>query len=175
MLEVSLAQSQVDAASQLRRLYLPGWQRADAVLQALAEHFPSNTDPVCVIPKTVTLNRLYATNVLAILAMADHVVEVLSAEPDPPGIDVVEKIARLHGLGRARDKSRRFLSFASKYCHFFVDAGRFPILDDFAGRGVRYHLGPRGRSRMRGTAEDYPNYLADINRLRAVGGLACCQ
>ena len=171
-LDHPLCQTQIDAANALHAR-LPGWQTADAVLAALGHHFPSNADLVYVIPKAVTLNSLYATSVLAIQAMARHVAEVLEKAGDQVGIEVVEEIAWLHGLGPEKDKSRRFLSFASKYCHFFVDPQRFPILDELAGRALSHHLGRKNRSPMSGTAEDYPNYVADIDRLRKAGGLTC--
>ena len=171
-LDHPLCQTQIDAANALHAR-LPGWQTADAVLAALGHHFPSNADLVHVIPKAVTLNSLYATSVLAIQAMARHVAEVLEKAGDQVGIEVVEEIAWLHGLGLEKNKSRRFLSFASKYCHFFVDARRFPILDDFAGRALSYHLGRGSRTPMRQKPEDYPNYVADVDRLHAAAGLNC--
>jgi hypothetical protein len=171
-LDYPLCQTQIDAANALHAA-LVGWQRADEVLASLARYFPSNTSEAHVLPKAIVLNSLYVTSVLAIQAMAKHVAEVLAEAGDQPVVEVVEKIAWLRGLGKDRDKNRRFLSFASKYCHFFVDPGRFPILDDFAGRALSYHLGRRNRSPMRGTADDYPSYMADIDRLRAAGGLAC--
>jgi hypothetical protein len=170
-LDHPLCQAQIDAANALHAA-LVGWQRADEVLASLARHFPSNTSEAHVLPKAIVLNSLYTTSVLAIQAMAKHVAEVMAEAGDQPGVEVVEEIAWLHDLGEHK-KSRRFLSFASKYCHFLVDAGSFPILDDFAGRALSYHLGRRNRSPMRGTAEDYPNYVADINRLCAAGRLAC--
>jgi len=126
-----------------------------------------------VLPNAIVLNSLYATNVLAIQAMAEHIIDVLRAESDTPSIDVVQKIARLRGLGPARDKSRRFLSFASKYCHFFIDCERFPILDEFAGRALTYHLGRCGRSHYRRSPFNYETYVADVDRLRTAAHLEC--
>jgi len=166
-----LCQAQVDAANALHAR-LTGWQRADAVLAALAQHFPSNTSESDVLPKAIVLNSLYATRVLAIQAMAKHVAEVLTDAGDQPGVEVVEEIAWLRGLGKDRDKSRRFLSFASKYCHFFVDQNRFAIVDDFAASAVRLHLGQHAHT-YANKPSDYPEYLAAIDRLRTAAGLSC--
>ncbi len=141
------------------------------MLAALARHFPSNTCVAHVLPKAIVLNSLYATSVLAIQAMAKHVAEVLAEVGDQPGVDVVEKIAWLHDLGEHK-KSRRFLSFASKYCHFFVSQCRFAILDDFAAAAIRLHLGPHAHT-YANKPSDYPEYLAAIDRLRVAAGLSC--
>jgi len=169
-LDCPLCQAQIDAANALHAA-LVGWQRADEVLASLARHFPSNTSESDVLPKAIVLNSLYATSVLAIQAMAKHVAEVLAEAGDQPGIEVVEKIAWLHNLGE-HAKSRRFLSFASKYCHFFVDEDRFAILDDFAATAIRLHLGQHAHVYAH-KPSDYHEYLAAVDRLRSVAGLAC--
>ena len=75
--------------------------------------------------KASVLNQLYATNVFAIFDMAGHICEVIGAYQGPAGPPLVEKIA----LMRFGDKERRFVSFASKYAHFFIDPSTFPIVD----------------------------------------------
>jgi hypothetical protein len=170
VLAVPLTEEQMAAASELHQRYLVGWQRYDQVLHALGDHFASNTDLECVLPKAITLNQLYATRILAITRMAVHIVDVLGNEPDPPGLEAVEKIAWLPEAG---PKGMRFRSFASKYCHFFVDQTRFPILDEFAGDALTYHLGRRGRSHYRASPFSYLTYVADVNRLRDWAGLSC--
>jgi hypothetical protein len=169
-LAVPLSHAQVEAANQLYQRYLVGWQRYDRVLYALREHFPSNKDLECVLPKAVTLNQLYGTHVLAITGMAGHIVEVLGHEPDPPDLGVVEKIAWLPEAGA---NGMRFRSFASKYCHFFINADRFPILDELAGQALDYHLGPRKRTHILKGPFSYLTYVSDIDRVRAAGHLEC--
>jgi hypothetical protein len=163
-LEVPLRREQVTAASELYQRYLPDWQRCNRILRALGEHFPSNTDLEHVLPKAITLNQLYATNVRAIIRVAGHVVEVLEQESGPPGLAVVEKISV---LSKAGPGGRHCRGFASRYCHLFVAADRFPIMDDFAGDALDYHLTPRGRSHYRRRPFTYLTYAADVNRLRA--------
>jgi hypothetical protein len=160
----------VEAANQLYQRYLVGWQRYDRVLYTLREHFPSNTDLECVLPKAVTLNQLYATRVLAITRMAGHIVDVLDQEPDLPDLNAVEKIAWLPAAGV---NGMHFRSFASKYCHFFISADRFPILDDFAGDALTYHLGRRGRSHSRREPFSYLTFVADVDRVRMAAGHDC--
>jgi hypothetical protein len=65
-LAVPLAPQQVTAASELYQRHLTGWQQYDRILHALHNHFPSSIDVEHVLPKAVTLNQLYATNILAI-------------------------------------------------------------------------------------------------------------
>ena len=60
-------------------------------------------------------------------------------------------------------------SFASKFCHFFVDAHRFPILDAAARDALRLHLGP-GAAREADTG--YAGFCAVLARLQATYGLA---
>jgi hypothetical protein len=163
-LAVPLTPEQVTAANELHDRYLTGWQLYDQILHTLADHFPSNTDLKCVLPKAVTLNHLYATNILAIARVADYIVEVLSQEPGLPGVSAVERISC---LSKAGPTARHCRSFASKYCHFFVDPDRFPVMDDFAGGALDYHLGPRGRSHYRQGPFTYLTYVADVDRIRA--------
>jgi hypothetical protein len=97
-------------------------------------------------------------------------VDVLSQEPGLPDIEVVERIAWMPDAGT---NGIHFRSFASKYCHFFISADRFPILDDFAGDALTYHLGRRGRSHYRRQPFSYLTYVADVDRVRAAAGLNC--
>lgn len=163
-LEVPLTREQVTAANELYQRHLPDWQRCDGILHALRDHFPSNTDLECVLPKAVTLNQLYATRVFAIARMADHIVRVLSQEAASGDISLVERIAWLPDVGPS---GTHFRSFASKYCHFFVCPDRFPIFDTFAGDALDYHLGPHGRAHCRQGPFSYLTYVADIDCLRA--------
>jgi hypothetical protein len=77
------------------------------------------------------------------MRMAEHVREVLSRfELPTAGPELVEELAELPGPG-SKGKLRHFHSFASKFAHFFIGAERFPILDGYAERMVRLHLGRR--------------------------------
>ena len=158
-LVVPLTARQVEAAGRLHE-ELVGWRLSDDVLADLREHFPSNDDVRHVLPKAVTLNSLYATTVYAIRQMAQHVVDVHSAGDWGSPAELANRIACL----RIRCKERRFLSFASKYCHFFVDQARFPIWDTFAREALMLHLG-------KVKVEGYQAYTDALSRLcQSAGG-----
>jgi len=165
-LEVPLTQAQVEAANQLHER-MAGWRLFDGVLSSLAEHFPSNCDLAQVLPKAITLNSLYATRIMAIQQMAHHVVSTFQGGCDESSPDLVEKLAALSDLGPAK-KTKRFVSFASKYCHFFVNPCRFAIRDTYAFNALSFHI---GKKRLR--VHRYEDYLNAVDSLRAGASLSC--
>lgn len=159
MLAIPLAETQVRAAGQLRSM-LTGWKASEQTLDWLATEFPSNTEQQTVLLKARILNVLYFTNVFAIRAMSQHIVEVFSEEYETDDdCLLVETIAYLEASGR------RHKSFASKYCHFFVDKDRFPLFDNYVPRVVQMHLG-KGNYRWKTTDPTYRNYYEDLKTLR---------
>src|SRR5438876_2610070 len=162
-----LTQAQVDAACRLHAQHLPGWQRSDSALNRLNELTPRFSPEVCLL-KSATINAVYGTQVLAIMQMAAHVTNVLQqADLDRAGTELVEMIADLR-LSRGK-KRRRRTSFASKFCHFFVDPERFPIYDDAAKQALKLHL---GRKRAHDDAHPYVAFCENFARLRTVAGFA---
>lgn len=159
-LAIPLRQTQVTAAGTIHD-ELHGWKAADRVLRYLTETVPGHTDPDQILLKAAVLNELYKTQVFALHAMARHIANVFSSEPrlgDECGL--VERIAHLEASGKKHD------SFASKYCHFFIDTQRFPLYDKYARGTVRMHLG-RGNYRCTTTRQTYRNFYADTATLRA--------
>jgi hypothetical protein len=165
-LRVPLTQTQVDAADRLQA-GLPGWKLYEGILRDLSDRFPSNCDLAHVLPKAITLNKLYATGILAIQQMAGHIVAVSTSASDHSSPGFADRIALLTDLGPKR-KTMNCLSFASKYCHFFVDASRFAILDTFAKDALMLHLG-KGAVK----ASSYVAYLETVDRLIAAASLTC--
>ena len=55
------------------------------------------------------------------------------------GPDLVQKIATIPA--RKGEVQRKFISFAAKFCHFFVSADIYPIYDDAAREVLKLHLG----------------------------------
>ena len=163
-LRVPLTQEQVDAADQLQSK-LKGWKLYEGILRDLADRFPSNCDLAHVLPKAITLNALYATGILAIQQMARHITNVAESSSDYSRPEFADEIARLTNLGPQR-KTRNCLSFASKYCHFFVDSQRFAILDAYAANALVVHLGKDAVRLGR-----YADYLNAVDRLIAAAGL----
>jgi hypothetical protein len=166
-----LTQAQIDAAERLYA-HMPRWQSANSVLRSLTERLSSNIDIAHVTAKVATINSLYGTNVYAIQDVAEHIVEVMSGHAGLPPVELVEQIASVKGLGPAK-RDFRFLSFASKYCHFFVDSDQFAIFDNAALEALRFHL---GRGSVKASADGsvtYPDYLEALERLRQANQLCC--
>ncbi len=163
-LVMPIYQTQIDAAGRLRE-NLKQWQLSDAALIALHEKFPGFDPEVCLL-KSVAVNAIYGTNVLAIVRMARHVEEVLGQhDVAQVGLELVTEIADgLEGEGR---QSRKHTSFASKFCHFFVDAERFPIYDNAACQALTLHLGKRIKP------HDYEAFCSCITQLKNLVGNVC--
>ncbi len=134
MLEVGLTHEQINAACCLHK-QLALWCAAEAALDRLRGVFPGFDIQSCLV-KTAALNSLYGTNVFAVTRMAAHVEGLMCV----PG-RVVQDVSLVEAIARPRGMNRCFLSFASKFCHFFLDKGRFPIYDSAARWALRLHLG----------------------------------
>ena len=168
VLHVPLIPQQIDAAS---RLYgrLAQWKTADVALQRLHERLPGFSAEECLL-KCVALNSLYGTNVLAITRMARHVQGVLAnRDAHQAGAALVSSLAALPS--KTDERPRQCISFAAKFCHFFVDAETYPIYDEAARVVLRLHLG-RGSFRQNGRA-DYGAFCEQFFALRAEAGLTC--
>lgn len=136
-LEHPLLQNQIDAAVKIRER-LQGRKSSYKALKALSNKFPGFGPEDCLL-KSVAVNSIYGTNVLAIVRVADHVKQVFSkhdlSKVDPA--ELVKELANSEGEGK---RPRIHTSFASKFCHFFVSADRFPIYDDAACKALRLHF-----------------------------------
>ncbi len=153
---VELPLEHVEAANEAFRLHLKGWQLCEGTLALLRQRCPGHA-PEDVLGKATVVNALYGTNVFAIIPAARHLSEVLSkADLDRCGIELVDEMAAVKLL------KRRFVSFASKYAHFFIDGDRFPIYDSFAVKMVSLHLGLEG---VVGDGAGYRGFCAGFNRL----------
>jgi uncharacterized protein YifE (UPF0438 family) len=56
------------------------------------------------------------------------------------GAELVESLAT---ITQTNGKVRRHHSFASKFAHFLINEDRFPIMDKYANRMVKRHIGPK--------------------------------
>ncbi|MGH2799905.1 MAG: hypothetical protein ACRDM0_20070, partial [Thermoleophilaceae bacterium] len=117
----------------------------------------------------VAVNALYGTRVLALQRAAAHVQMVLEsadlATSDPA---LVESLAEVPTTPDGRP--RRYVSFASKFAHFFVSSERFPIYDSYADRMLLFHLGP---SAERNHARPYEAFVRNIDTLRNECAIDC--
>lgn len=162
-----LAEEQVRAAQSLHGRLTP-WQETDTALQELARRFPDFDAPSTLL-KVTAINALYGTNVYAVYRMAKHVEQVVAeAWPAFAPWALVERIATLPADDGKRP--RRFMSFASKFAHFFLDAELFPIKDSFAEKMLHFHLGPRNT--VGDQQHPYRAYIANYQRLKELAGLA---
>lgn len=165
-LAVPLTQKQVEAACRLHER-LDQWRLSDAVLARLRKELPGFDTESCLL-KAIVLNTLYSTQVFAIVRMALHLETILSRRStETAGPELVEEISLLPTEGNK--KLRRFVSFAAKFCHFFIDEERFPIYDDAARKVVELHLG--AGEYQRNKARPYLAFYNNLARLRAVAGL----
>lgn len=76
------------------------------------------------------------------------------------GGELVEEIAQLPP-GPEGQKARRNHSFASKFAHFFIDSERFPVMDGYAIRMVKFHLGSENYTE----SQEHP-YCAFVQNLQ---------
>ncbi len=168
-LAAPLSSLQIQAASRLHRR-LKRWIATDTALAALSEHFP-DFGLKAVLLKVPTVNQFYGTNLRAVLRMADHIVKIM-AETDPAtaGPELVERLAMLPTASE-EEKQRTFLSFASKFAHFFIDAERFPIYDSYAVKMVEYHLGLSSTTWEK--SHPYQTFVTHLNNLKLLAALSC--
>jgi hypothetical protein len=163
-LETSLLSKQIEAANKLRDC-LEGWKLSDKALIALSEKFPGFESHVCLL-KCVAINAIYGTNVLAIVKMRKHVEDVLGkCDLSKVGPELVDEIAK--APEDEDGKSRRRTSFASKFCHFFVSAERYPIYDDAACNALKLHFGKRVKP------HEYGSFCECIEKLKGSVRTGC--
>ena len=163
-LAVPLSVEQIAAANRLHSR-LKQWTLSDRALARLAETVPGFDVEACLL-KTVAVNALYGTQVFAVVRMARHVEQVL-ASTDITTADegLVEDIAALPVASRQKTV-RRHHSFAAKFCHFFVDTERFPIMDRYASDTLKYHLGET--QYVEDEEHPYHAYITNLRRLAEI-------
>jgi len=167
-LAMPLTQAQVDCACRVHET-LAQWRLAEAALERLAHSVPGFSAEASLL-KTVAVNSIYGTQLLATVRMAKHIENLLSnSHTDTLGLEIVERIACLPAL--AGGKPRMSVSFASKFCHFFVNAEKFPIYDDAARDALRLHLGAEGY--VVNKATPYLAFCVNFEKLRTLAKLEC--
>lgn len=162
---VPLRGSQVAAAGALQAS-LAQWNTTDDALGLLRQALPG-FGPTETLLKVVAVNALYGTNVLALIRAAKHVEQVLgSADFAQAGPELVESLAEIPTTSHARP--RRYVSFASKFAHFFCNPERFPIFDSYAERMVLLHLGSIA---IRNPSRPYEAFTTNLETLKRQYGL----
>jgi hypothetical protein len=166
-LAVPLTDEQVNCACQVHD-QLSQWRLSESALAQLALKFPAFSSESCLL-KTVAVNSIYGTNLLAAFRMAQHIEAVLANPLLVVDIALVEKIAKLPA--HSEKKERMSVSFASKFCHFFVDAETFPIYDESARDAMALHGGEG--CRVVDKSNPYATFCENFNRLRSEAELKC--
>jgi hypothetical protein len=158
LLKLPLSQSQITVAGQIHR-QLPAWNAADEALTLLAKQVPGFSLPETML-KVAAVNQLYGTNLLAVTRMARFISTELDRASLEPGPILVEHIACIPpGDGQ---RAWRHFSFASKFCHFFIDPESCPIFDSYADDMLRLHL---GRNRERDPKHPYLSFVKNSQAL----------
>ncbi|MBI3977802.1 MAG: hypothetical protein HY331_06415 [Chloroflexi bacterium] len=167
-LAVPLAAEQVGAATALCRR-MPHWEDADRALTLLGSSIPG-FDFQATLLKTAVVNQLLNTNVFAVVRMAEHIANLMAGTNQRDvSVDLVEKIADLPATP-GQKRGRMFISFASKFAHFFVSRERFPIYDYYADETVGHHLGRR--LLVANARSPYQAFVANVERLQNLAGLS---
>lgn len=157
-----LSSKALEAAQRLFEEHLPQWRASDAALLMLKEALPGFCIEVN-LTKIASVNTLYGTNLRATHRMAVHIADVirrLGTETEP--VMLVNSIASMRPLPGEAIRTHR--SFASKFCSFFIDDERFPILDGAACDAIKLHL---GAARCKGIQTSYEAFLSALTELRA--------
>lgn len=100
---------------------------ADRAMTNLLERFPKNNALEAVLLKVVTLNSLYATGILGVYEVAEHIFQLdIDQRLEGGDLSLVEEIA----VVQFTNAQRRNYSFATKYCSWHNSA-HFPIYDSY--------------------------------------------
>jgi hypothetical protein len=155
--ERTITQEMVAAATRLYRGdFFPGWRVSNAALEKLSEDLRDDWRQESCLLRAVVVNDLYGTNVYAIVPMAKHISRIMSKNP-------ARDVSLVGQIAKHADTSKTHISFASKFCHFFVSEKHFPIFDDRACKGLRHFLGDKYRFTK---DKPYEVFVANMERAR---------
>ena len=102
-------------------------EKSENAIRMLCEKFPNNQNFEGVLLKSIVINVLYSTQILAIKAVAEQIVALdIDADIQRGMPDVVDRIARVTINGKQRNN----YSFATKYCNFH-NTDAYPIYDSY--------------------------------------------
>jgi hypothetical protein len=141
----------ITAANALRKR-MTNWTASDNAIHFLSENC-ENT-----LIRVTVLNALYGTNVYAIFDVAKHIDENAAGVVAPQTTE--GRISLVNRLACTPNKKR--VSFASKYCHFFIDS-RIHIKDTAACLCLKALLPLNQR---RDIDSDYGSYVSALSALQ---------
>lgn len=115
-------------------------KKPDVVLDLLSERFPGN-DIESTLIKAVAINSLYGTNVFAIYNAAEHIAgELKNPKINYKDDKFINRLATIEVEQKGETVEKHFISFASKYAHFFINSQEFPMYDSYARRIIEAHI-----------------------------------
>jgi hypothetical protein len=114
--------------------------------------------------KVSALKDFYSTNIFDTHSVAKHIIEVDVSERVLAGdVSIVNELACVNIGG----KSRRFYSFASKYCNHHNPAA-FPIYDNYVDRMLRHFRRTDNFAPFRrGELKDYVRFVEIVKLFRS--------
>lgn len=124
-------QKNIDTALELYNK-LQNWRLADETIRKYVEaDHKENKDISIITTKVVLINSLYYTFVLSPLEMAKHIQKIaekkqldyLISTGDPMAVELISQ-------AKISKRKIRFLSFASKYCHFH-NPSKYSMFDKY--------------------------------------------
>jgi hypothetical protein len=138
------------------------------VLTQLFKKFPENTDFGEVVVKTKVLTALYGLQILAVIAVAEHITD-LGIDPDLKAgkAEIVDQIAKVQLKG---GKIRHFFSFASKYCSWH-NPTEYPIYDSNVEACLWYYRKQDNFDEFPRYGYRYPEFKRRVNAFRDFYGL----
>jgi len=149
-----LTQTQISAACVLHRELLPNWQFADRSFEFL-KGLRFESPEICLLA-VVSLDALYGTNLRYHPGSREDIARYVFSirerllKPARTDHDLVEDIVRCSSSGAS-------ISFASKFCHFFVSA-EYPIYDKFVCYALKRLIPIRERRRMEVSLDRYSGF-----------------
>jgi hypothetical protein len=137
-------------------------------IKLLLQKFPDNRTLESILLKSIVINVLYATQILAIIPVAEH---ILSLDIDgrlSQGLpEVVDEIATV----RIKEKVRTNYSFATKYCSFH-NSPNYPIYDLLVDKLLNaYQRQDRFASSSLGNLKNYLHFEQILKDFREFYGL----
>jgi hypothetical protein len=151
-----LSDSQIQAAARLYK-EMPAWRAIDEAFNSLRFALPGFDSAACHI-KTAAVNQYYGTQLRAPSAVAVHMARVISKTSDKMS-DVPSLVGELASYEDGAGRKFRYVSFASKFAHFFLEADSFPIFDRYARETVAHHLSIGRRPAVPNT---YARFCTDL-------------
>ena len=127
----------------------------EEAIKELCKIFPGNKDYKGVLLKSIVINKLYSTQIIAIKNVARHIFDLdIDARLNQGDVQVVDQIAKLTING----KGRRNYAFATKYCSFH-NPSSYPIYDSFVDKVLRaYQRQDRFSPQPLGNLKDYRRF-----------------